>query len=432
MNNLNRFQIDHVFSSPYLLPHYLNLFGVSAQQLNTLHIAHAPQLVRALCMSLLRRSGKDAYVRARLHRLHPTNEEARTQCLVIIRKADIKENLLLQKARDLVRDNLLYDRDGKVYSEIVGGFSYGDTDYEVELEPYRAVECPECGQTETVLADNPEDALETAEKFTHLSGPYCRCERCDKAVRPTVEAATCLPDSHFGYDNDDHDLYVEQLDYLLEQMTGHLDALGLPAPSRLHIGVSNADWRGRDAHAKSRFDGKELAEKLSVRGDYMVRGGKLRVESNGHVSMTCVLAHHDASSPITIVPEWECEMDENVELFQEDLDEAKVLARVADRLLAGQGETFEYDDRGETFTLVSNSSLAEGIRELTRRLGYDTKPESFNDLMEIGSDTPELDLIAYNLFQIEDFASIKKAPANVIEVQAVFVRRALDAFLNKD
>lgn len=431
MNMLKRCTIDHIFASPYLLPHYLNLLGVSVKQLETLHIAHCPQLVRALCMSILRRSGKDAYVRARLHRFHPTTEEARTQSQAILRKADIKDNLILVKARNLVRDNLLYDLDGKVFSEIVGGFSY--TDYDLELEPYLAVECPDCGQTETVLADSPEDALETAEEFTHLSGPYCRCERCEKAMRPTVEPATCLPDSHYQYrDDDEHDLYIEQLDYLLGQMTEHLKALELPEPSRLHIGVSNADWRGRDAYAKCRIDGTDLADKLRVNGDYMVRDGKLLIAPDGHVSMTCVLAHHDASSPITIVPEWECELDEDTALFQEDLPEAKVLARAAHQLLAGQAECFEYNDRGTPFALVSYSSLAEGLRELSRRLGYDTKPESFNELMEEGSDTPEMDLVAFNLFQLEDFALVKKAPANVIEVQAVFVRRALDALLSKD
>lgn len=427
---MNHMTIEHVFASPYTLPGFLNRLGVTAEQLSKLAIAHSPQMVRALVMSCLKRSGKDAYCKARLRRLKPTHEEARAQCQSIIRKGDVNDKILAQKARDLVRDNELYDTPAGVKSRIVGGFSYGDTDYESELEMYRAVECPSCSNTEVVLADNPEDALEMAEKFTHLSGPYCRCERCEAVVRPTVEAATCLPDDYEGFDGDEHELYVEQLDYLLEQMQAHLDKLGLPKPARLYIGVTNADWQGRYAYARCSFDGKDLASKLRVNGDYMIRNGLLTIREDGYACMTCTLAHHDASSGITIAPEWDCDiLGDGCPLYQENLEEGKGYARIAETLLTGEGEEFEYSNSGEPFSLVSHSGLSEGILELGRRLGYTLKPEQIYSLIEYGTDTPQLDLIAFNLFQLEDFVLIRKYPANMLEVQAVFTRRALDAYL---
>lgn len=427
---MNHMTIEHVFASPYTLPGFLNRLGVTAEQLSHLKLAHSPQMVRALVMSCLKRSGKDAYCKARLRRLKPTKEEARVQCQLIVRKGDVNEKVLAQKARDLVRDNELYDTPEGVKSRIVGGFSYNDTDYEGELEAHRAVECPGCSNTEVVLADNPEDALEMAKEFTHLSGPYCRCERCDAVVRPTVEAAICLPDGFVDYDDDEYELYVDQLDYLLEQMLENLGKRSLPKPARLYVGVTNADWQGRDAYASCSFDGKDLASKLRVNGDYMIRNGLLTIREDGYACMTCTLAHHDASSGITIEPEWDCDiLGDDCPLYQENLEEGKGYARIAETLLTGEGEEFEYSNSGEPFSLVSHSGLSKGILELGRRLGYTLKPEQINSLIEYGTDTPQLDLIAFSLFQLEDFVLIRKYPAKVLEAQAVFTRRALDAYL---
>lgn len=285
--------------------------------------------------------------------------------------------------RDFIAEQL-YTEDGVVKSIQRGGFSYNDDDGSGEQEFWTTIECTGCrheahireqlGGDSTVkfLTDNAHDLG----GFTYVSGPYCRCDQCDTLCRVKLYTPTTLPEEGWTYLNEDcegdWDSYHEHLDTLIEDMTKHLAAHGLPKPDSLRLEISHANWRGSDAWAECSLEGKALAETIRVDSEFTISNGALRCYPNGNAELTCRLSHHDVptGSGVTVAPRWECELESSTEhlSFEEMNESVHGLARIAEILLCGSTREFEYS-AGSTFKAVSRENLAYAIDWLARQCG---------------------------------------------------------------
>jgi hypothetical protein len=286
-------------------------------------------------------------------------------------------------------DQFYFEGD-QVKSIVRGTFSYNDDDGESEREYWTTVGCASCGHEvhvrEQMGDDTPAAFLKENEHdlggFTHLSGPYCRCDQCDAVTRVKVSPAEDLPDAAYD-DQDGREIwenYQDHLEHLVTELTKHLQASGMPKPDGLRIEVGHADWRGRDAWAECPLDGKELADKIKVNSDFTVSGGQLRCYQDGNAEMRCRLSHHDVptGSPVTISPYWECELGDGNDSPDDHLDYAAArlsmafTARIATTILTGEHRVFEYSKSHE-FKMVSRHNLAGAIQWLAERCEIDAQ-----------------------------------------------------------
>lgn len=439
--------------SYFYLPDFLNKLGVTAEQFGSLRIMNKPHLVKAL----MHHFRQHVLVRPQLaHRVRHYRMTGSAiddvGTLLKLAEVDPRDSSAIassavrfrQMMKDIVRAASIYGRPlpgaekSIVQSTIVETFSYEGTDYEQELDGYSLVQCPCCHHEETVYDGNEADnaAVAMAGDFAHLTGPYARCSNCRKVVRPNVGPAEALPLWGAVGQNDDDgwECYVDRLDGCIKTMLERLTRdTGLPAPDMLHVEVENANWRGSDAFTMSALDGTSLAKAMSVNSDFHIADGKLVIQADDTATMTCLLVHHDATSRITVYPVWECNIaHEDQYLFQHQMEDAKLLAEIAETLLCGEYDCHEYSrtlNPRDRFTHVSRQALAEGIRGMITSLGYGVRPEDMNELLENPSDEPMLDMIAYSLFTLEDQILIKKVPLNLVAVQATFTARALNDYL---
>lgn len=424
---MKHLKIQNILSpalAPYYLPDLLNKLGITAENFAAGRLLVKPAMLRALLMDPTAGLGITAHERRRLRNLKFGNPPyAAGQAMLSLFDSTVSKRLS-SRVRELAATARLYDSPEGVKSEIVGAFTFDGDDAQ---EAFMKVFCGACGKSEVVLADTVEDAMELVTKFTYLSGPYCRCHGCQKVVRPEVTETQGTSEFHdFSMAWDD---YLACLQDCLEQMERHLGGLGIPAPAGLHLEISNANWRGSSATANCGLTGEELAKTLRTNSDFSVTEGQLRITPNGLVTMTCCLNDHDASRGVTIMPFWDCELFEGEpQIFQQDLAEAAVYAAVASRLLTGREAEYQYTP-GAVFGYVSHSSLAEGIRDLAKALGTELTPDAINELMLNPSDNPQLDLIIFSLFMLEDMCLMRKVPANVVDVNAAFIDRALRDYL---
>lgn len=283
-------------------------------------------------------------------------------------------------------DQFYFDDDG-VKSIVQGTFSYNDDGYAGEAEMWTTIECGACGHSASIREqmgnDTParflEEQTDNIGGFTHLSGPYCRCDQCDEVSRVKVFQPDDVPELDLDTDfREEWENYQDHLDHLVTELTKHLLAHGMPKPDGLRIEVGHADWRGRDAWAECPLDGKELADKVKVNGDFTISGGQLRCYQDGSAEMRCSLSHHDVptGSPVTITPYWECELGDGNDNPGDHLDFEAVklslnaLARIATTMLTGDQREFEYS-KGHQFKVVSRHNLHGAINWLAEQCGFD-------------------------------------------------------------
>ena len=275
----------------------------------------------------------------------------------------------------LTRD--FYLEDGVTKAVQQATFSYGETDYESELSSYSQIRCPECKRYEVLPYDEGVSLLQSARKFDHLSGPYCRCCRCDAAVRVVVTGAENLPDDHDLGDPDAWNIYLEDLEQILDDMTQHLVSKGYPKPDILYLGARNIDWRNREGWATCEVTAKALAKAMSVNSDFMVNG-RLRLGQDGSAEICATLYHHDAPTggSITVTPAWWCRLGERDDslIEQGKVEESRFLAKVATIMLPGLEKEFEYS-ADSTFDLVSREGLVEGLRWLAEQFDLEQGQE---------------------------------------------------------
>lgn len=440
----------------FYLPKLLNTYKVSVIDFQEMRFNGKVPLVKALLMYFRMYQKPEPKMVYQLRRYKPTGDNI-MDCwnlldIASVHNRDVPEPLSsATKFRAMLLEILnrshIYDHrltqgtdtvcsTWEVRSTLKATFSWNDIDWDHELDPYMSVSCPQCGKENTVLADTDEDALAYAvEDFTHLTGPYCRCEACETVVRPTITKASNLPEGTWAGDEGDWDDYVERLDYVVEEMEQHLKAHFPDRAEPYHLAayIGNADWRGRDASATLELTGKSIAEGIRVNSEYTISNGELHCYQDGKVVITCGLSHHDASSSVTITPAWRCDMDDDATIDQDEMADAEVFAKIAEELLCGPQQCFEFSTArkaSEQFKKVARYSLAAGIRELMTKLGYETGPEYICDLMDNPTEKPELDLIVYTLFTMEDQVLINKLAPSLILMQAVFTARALKLHLD--
>jgi len=278
-----------------------------------------------------------------------------------------------------------YQEGDTVKSVKQGGFSYADNDGEGELEFWTVVECGAChhefsireqlgGDSAVTFIEANEADLED-KGWLHLSGPYGRCNECGEVNRAKVAPAEDLPDEGWANVNEDSsedwEQYEDHLNELVNQAADHLKAHGLPKPDGLRLDVSNADWRGRDAWAECGLDGKALADRMRVNGQFTISNGRLLCHQDGNAELRCVLSHHDVPTGggVCVNPYWEDELSYqgedhlDIDAVRESLGE---LAPIAEALLCGSQPEFEYS-AGSTFKVVSRDNLATAIEALTER-----------------------------------------------------------------
>lgn len=267
-----------------------------------------------------------------------------------------------------------------------GSFSYNDNDNAGELEYWTTLECSHCGQWEYIREQlgnqTPAGFLACyqgdLERFEPVTGPYCRCKQCDRLTRVKAYPAEELPVQAYDYAQEDAreawDDYTDVLGEFLDMMVEHLEKHGLPKPTGLRLDVQHANWMGSDAWAECAVDGKELANKMRVNSDFMISHGSLNCFPNGNAELFCRLSHHDVpqGSPITITPQWECELEPETEYlnFEEARESLEGLADIAETLLCGAPQEFEFSP-GSTFKTVHRTNLAYKLSELAKACGLD-------------------------------------------------------------
>lgn len=411
------FNADRPSAPAFYLTTLLNKLGVSVQALHDLRIADKPTLVHGLVWAACnfergeRRGEHYDLTKAkaslrRILRRHTRRREvrevvmggpeaSRLLCRETTKGDNVYwptnvENSMKRLIADIVRKAELYDFNGKACSGILSSFSYDQMDdYDYQLSLYRELRCPNCASNETVLAegeyydgvkDDVEELCNQSDDFEHLTGPYCRCNQCDAVIRPEVGEASSLPDSHNRYsDDNDWEDYIEGLDYGLEELSKRLQDAGFPKPDKLQLHNSNCDWRGREGYATCDFDGKALAERMSVRGDFCITSGRFiyipagakvpgRVASSTEAYGNCVLSHHDASGCVTIAPAWETETDSSVLLDLDGVAESRnVHQPLVETLCAGRDNVFEFTV-GSDLGLMNKEQAGDCLQELGRRI----------------------------------------------------------------
>lgn len=372
-------------SQHYYLPALLNFHQCELKQLTDFALVTKPLLLHTALMGLAkqivgRSERKQVEMKARLRRLY--HHHGGQRGMPLWARQMVKATGFDIQALDGVLDRQrlaqqFYMKDGQVVAVKRGGFSYDPADCSGELEMWSTLECPECGVTEEIREQTPEEAIEAAEQFTHLSGPYCRCLQCDAVVRPVWEMADDMPAKAYGYSwgNDDWEQYKEQLQYLLDEMKVELAKQGLPEPDGLRIEVSKFGWRRQDAYAECKYDAKELADKLRVNGDFNISRGAYTVEANGYASLHCVLSHHDGSSPIHVFPYWECEVDSSIHVYQEDWQAIReIWLPASELLLCGKDNAFPYTS-SEKWTVATRQGLVDEFGGLVRNVFSDEDDE---------------------------------------------------------
>ena len=361
----------------YYLPALLNFHGTSLKQLTDWALVTKPLLLHTVLMGLAqqvigRPERKQVEMKARLRRMY--HHHGGQRGLPLWARQMVKASGYDMQSLDGVLDRQrlaqqFFMREGKVVAVKRGGFGYDPDDMSGELEMWSTLECPACGATEEIREQTAEEAIKAAEQFTHLSGPYCRCDQCDKVVRPAWEEATDLPSKAYVYagDNDDWELYTEHLQHLLDEMATELKAQGLPNPDGLRIEVSKFGWRKQDAYAEcDSFNAEELADKLRVDGQFNISRGAYTVQENGHAELYCVLSHHDGSSPIHVFPYWECEVDSDIHIYQEDWPAIReIWLPASELLLCGADASFPYTT-SEKWTVATREGLVDEFGSMVR------------------------------------------------------------------
>lgn len=348
----------------FSMPDLLNYYEKSPSDLTLLRVADKPELLYTMLMAFHMeppRSRKSGSIIHQLRHLKVNPNGGRAEAQRIFNVGQVDEDLLRPFWRNLVDAAHLYKKDGEWVSEIASTFSYEPDDgYESELEMYQVLECPECGHEEVMREDSDEGLLLYAGDFTHLSGPYCRCDTCDTVVRPVIKDATELPAGADYGDPDAWEYYVEWLQENLELMAKHVEQYG--RPQELYVGGRNLDWRGSDGYTTCAFDAEALARAMAVRGDFCIKDGKLWLRQDGTAEMTCAMYHHDVptGSHLVVQPMWECDLDSENMVAMQDMAGNEIRCQVAKTMLCGTHKAFPYAD-GSRFDVVSLDGLIDDL-----------------------------------------------------------------------
>lgn len=379
---MSRLHFNHAFgqdTSPWALTYILNKAGVSADDFRVGHFTNK-MLVAGLIRAWVENTYKNQPLklmveRARLRKAMVEYGRRRVPAIQLLLKAvNVPNGALIKMCQDAAKFAELYtDKDGKVESCKKWGFSYDEYEqYKTELADMKQIQCPECKAFEVFNDDTTDDPLEEASAFTHISGPYCRCEDCDKVVRPVISKADSLPEGWGDYGQDEWADYKECLSQIVTELGEHLNKeAGLRKPDFLFITYNNSDWRGRTGYKTVAFDGEELADALTVSGGFSITDGWLHLMPGGYGYIDCGMSHHDASGSVRIEPIWISDLcsyrpepDEHQLLdFGAMTGTAALAAQAADILLCGKASEFRYSE-ADTFKPISVQDLQEGVEEL--------------------------------------------------------------------
>lgn len=422
------------------LARYLNKKGITLHQFNRMQVANHPDLIIGMCLASVRGRGvaeKTALKQLwRARQIRNSGPSGGNMAVRLIRtffpeksqqegydQVCIMANALISNA------NLYTAADGTVASSEIGTFSYDQTDdYTSELEMHTQLQCPCCSQVGTARTPyHPSLTLAEVEEesgmpdnFTFKSGPYALCDHCDTICRVELQPASELPPGAEYGDPEAWEQHEDHLDYLVTALECDMKTHGLPSPDDFLLTYNNSDWRGRTGYQTVKFDGKALANAMTVNSDFIIRGGivlaKPRVgDQPGAYAVLCGLAHHDASGSITAIPAWRSDLDDSVHLDLASREKSIALvAPVMELLCAGSSEFHEYSDL-DPFTLVTEEQLVEALEWLTRqfREGID---ESFSSRAL--------------LLLLEQFTdSVRKSNYSVAE--AKLLKELIDLFLQE-
>lgn len=432
----------------YYLPDLLAHFDVTPKDLGDLRIGTKPDLLRMVLIAYLRlhRQDKPAKIalikrRSRFDHDHPTASTRRCQDMLAAAAFGTQDRFLsdLQHwLRKVIEDAELYQTEDGYKSQIVGSFSYEPDENQEYAENYRTVECPHCHNEETVLGQGIEEVIGEVALFTPLSGPYCRCDKCEKVIRPLVYQPDEAPYDLSNVNDEAWDCYTDHLDELVAGMVDHLmEVGGYSRPYQLRVDVANADWRGRDAYAICEVDGVKLAETMRVNGQFNIHAGKVRHFQNGTAMLSCLLAHHDATSSITVTPIWECELNNGEERYisQDELPRAQHNAKIAEALLCGSHSAFEYSKGRYSgsitvlFELASTDGLVEGLECLQAQLDC----AEWQGMAENPAMTPIQALHSAIGRMLEDLiAEVKNVKATPSLDRVLHLRSLIDCFLTHE
>lgn len=357
----------------HALPNLLNFHKCSVQDLAALRLVEYPALTMTVLLGVMEQiiglSDKaKAHRKAAMRHAYRQPGRGTTQWSRRLVDASGLKAQVLESIIDRQRlQNEFITVDGQVKSIKRAGFGYAPSDYSGELEMWSTLECGKCGHEESVREQGEEEALEASESFDPVSGPYHRCSQCDAVTRVKWASAEDLPNGADIYEaGDNWDNYVEHLGELVCDMTDELNAQGLPEPDGLRIEVTAFGWQKRDAYGLCKFEGEALADTMRVNGDFNISNGAFTVTKTGYCQLSCFISHHDGSSPIVVFPYWECEVDSDVHVYQEDWPMIRsTWLPASELLLCGRGEPFPYTDASK-WTIATREGLADEFGSMVR------------------------------------------------------------------
>ena len=266
-----------------------------------------------------------------------------------------------------------YKKGGRWVAPLQGRFSYGDTDYNASSD-YYLLKCPECGIEDAEVDEGLSSKFEPV-------GAYAKCSACGTYHRRSTQCATFgeLIDAglHHYVDNDDFDGWEDFENYLGELLADaeeHCKSYNLPDFKALYAEGRNLDWRNRSGYKVFKdLDAREVAKAFTVNSDFHIYGGKLILHEGGNFSLSASVAHHDATSYISLSPLWEyCEEpddDDDCEGYLpfEGLEEASKAAYIAEHILCGKEDIFEFSKACQ-FKRLKPSWVAEKLDDLISRI----------------------------------------------------------------
>lgn len=372
---------------------YLNKKGITLHQFNRMQVANHPDLIIGMCLASARdRRMSEKKVLEMLwkaRQIRNSGPSGGNMAVRLIRtfypdktqQEGYDQVCALAKAL-ISNANLYAAADGTVASSEIGTFSYDQTDdYTSELEMHTQLQCPCCSWVGTAqtpyrsrltLAEVEAESV-MPDNFTFKSGPYALCDHCDTICRVELQPAEELPSGTDYGDPEAWEQHEEHLDYLVTSLECDMKTHGLPSPDDFLLTYNNSDWRGRTGYQTVKFNGKDLANAMTVNSDFIIRGGIVLAKPSvgdqpGVYAVMCNLAHHDASGSITAIPAWRSDVDDSVHLDLAEREKSITLvAPVMELLCCGSSEFHEYSS-SDPFTLVTEEQLVEALEWLTRQL----------------------------------------------------------------
>ena len=335
--------------SPWTWAELLSLHNVTVTQFKNLQFRSKTGLVYALLLSLtdeathwkLRRHKKDSGI------------------MLEITRKEVSSSRLRNAVANIVETCKLYDTEGKVRTDIVGTFSFNDSE---PSDNHELVECPNCSNEEVVVSGDYDFF-----NFTHKTGPYYKCDQCEELCRPLTSPTK----SYYEDDEFEYEWYQEWLEELIQELTNKCKSLGLPEPDGLYVEGSNLNWRGQGGYTTCDLGGESLARTMSVNSNYCISNG-VCFGGQGVATpfMTCTLHHHDVpmGGSLMVSPFWHDDIGHDFIVGDEALNET--WSEISNIILRGYDQVFP-SPASVTFHRMSKDSFSDAFDTLLCNGGWD-------------------------------------------------------------